>query len=306
MLAIIIPYYKIKYFEETLSSLARQSNRNFNVYIGNDSSPQNPEDIVKKYLGKINIVYKEFEENLGRISLSSQWERCIQLSKNEEWLMILGDDDYLSDNYIDEFYQHLNEIKSLNIKVVRFASRIVKISNRTKISDLYTHPKIENSTDFFYRKFFQASRGSLTEQIFRRDAYLKHGFRDFPLAWGTDNFAWLEFSDFGEIYSINSATAYFRISEENISRGGYLENVKLKAKHDYFEILIKEYLPQFKSYQRKKILNLFEILSYRSKGLNLKTWLFLNYLYLKEEGFLSLLKYNRRLFLLYPRRNWTD
>lgn len=306
MLAIIIPYYKIKYFEETLSSLARQSNKNFQVYIGNDNSVEDPENLIKKHLQNVNFAYKKFEENLGETSLTAQWERCIQLSQNEEWLMILGDDDYLSDNYVEEFYIHLNEVKSRNIKVVRFASRIVKNSRKTKISDLYTHPKIENSTDFFYRKFFQASRGSLTEQIFCRDAYLKHGFRDFPLAWGADNFAWLEFSDFGEIYAINSATAFFRISSENISRGGYKEQVKLKAKHDYFEIIIKKYLWKFKSYQRKKILSLFETLSYRLQGLDLRTWFFLNYLYFREEGVIGFLKYNRRLFLIYPRRNWKN
>ena len=47
-LAVVIPYYKIDYFEETLISLKNQTNRNFNIYVGNDCSPSS------LYVVKIN------------------------------------------------------------------------------------------------------------------------------------------------------------------------------------------------------------------------------------------------------------
>lgn len=40
MLAIVIPYYKLTFFEETLQSLANQSDKRFKVYIGDDASPE--------------------------------------------------------------------------------------------------------------------------------------------------------------------------------------------------------------------------------------------------------------------------
>ena len=103
MLAIIIPYFKLTFFEATLDSLANQTDQRFKVYIGNDASLENPADLLEKYKGKFDFEYHRFEENLGGISLTQQWERCIKLSNDEEWFMILGDDDYLSKNVVSEF-----------------------------------------------------------------------------------------------------------------------------------------------------------------------------------------------------------
>ena len=51
MLAIVIPYYKIIFFEKTLESLAKQTDKRFHVYIGDDGSPNAPLELLKKYEG---------------------------------------------------------------------------------------------------------------------------------------------------------------------------------------------------------------------------------------------------------------
>ena len=84
MLAIIIPYFKLTFFEETLKSLANQTDKIFKVYIGNDASPENPKIVLEKYENKLNFKYKKFETNLGSFSLVKQWERCIDLIEDEE------------------------------------------------------------------------------------------------------------------------------------------------------------------------------------------------------------------------------
>jgi len=40
MLAIVIPYYKRTFFEETLQSLANQTDKRFQVYVGDDTNNQ--------------------------------------------------------------------------------------------------------------------------------------------------------------------------------------------------------------------------------------------------------------------------
>ena len=84
MLAIVIPYYKIEFFRETLHSLASQTNKDFSVYIGNDNSPNNPEKIIAEFNKTLPIYYKKFDKNLGQKSLSQHWDRCISLTKNEK------------------------------------------------------------------------------------------------------------------------------------------------------------------------------------------------------------------------------
>lgn len=295
-LAIIIPFFKKNYFRECLESLANQTYKNFNIYIGNDASLDDPEQIIDDFKDILNITYKRFDKNLGGISLTKQWERCIELSENERWLMILGDDDYLSKDYVEKFFKHLSEIEEQDIKVVHFASKIVR-SPSGEISDLYTHPKIEKSTDFFYRKFLEFSRGSLTEQIFRRDAYEKFGFRDFPLGWGADNLAWLDFTQFGTIYSINSATAFFRISDANISRGGYKENLKQETKYQYFKLVIEEYLDRFEINQRLPLLLFYEQVVYNSNQNSLGYYIKMNKFLFKERAYLQLVKFLRRFII---------
>lgn len=59
-LSVVIPYFKFAYFDKLLDSLVEQTNKNFNVYIGNDNSPQSPLNIITKYTNQINIQYKHF------------------------------------------------------------------------------------------------------------------------------------------------------------------------------------------------------------------------------------------------------
>lgn len=52
MLAIIIPYYKLIFFEATLQSLVNQTDQRFRVYIGDDASPEDCTFLLGKYKGQ--------------------------------------------------------------------------------------------------------------------------------------------------------------------------------------------------------------------------------------------------------------
>jgi hypothetical protein len=226
MLAIVIPYYKFTFFEATLQSLASQTNQRFKVYIGDDASPENPSELLGKYQGQFDFVYHRFDENFGGVSLVKQWERCIAHTNDEEWIMILGDDDVLGENVVEAFYENLNEIKAERISVIRYATfKINEFGNQ--ISGIYQHPKIESSVDFLFRKV----RSSLSEYVFLKEKVLKIGFKDFPLAWFSDVLAILEFSEFENVYTINSTSVYVRVSTLSIS--GNQNNLKLKAKANF-------------------------------------------------------------------------
>lgn len=234
MLAIIIPYFKLTFFEAALSSLANQTDKRFKVYIGDDASPENPEELLKKYQGSFDFVYKKFEKNLGSISLTQQWERCIELTDDEEWLMILGDDDVLSKNVVESFYEKLNEIDNENINVIRFATQKINKEGGA-ISKVYEHSKIEKSTNFLFNK----TRSSLSEHIFRKKQVEEIKFKNFPLAWYSDTLAIFEFSNFGNIYTINNSRVYIRVSELSISGNSSYDKQKELAKFEFYYYLLK-------------------------------------------------------------------
>ena len=248
MLAIIIPYYKISFFEATLQSLAAQICQDFKVYIGDDASPENPSMLLENYKGMFDFVYHRFETNLGGTSLTKQWERCIALSGNEDWLMILGDDDLLGHNVVEEFYRNLPEIEEIGCNVVRFATQKLNEFGEC-ISEIYLHPKVEKASDFFLRK----TRSSLSEYIFRKVNVVKIGFRDFALGWYSDVMAVLEFSDFDTVFTMNESLVFIRISNYSIS--GKQDNFKLKssATFDFYYYLLKNKKQIFDKLQTKEL-----------------------------------------------------
>lgn len=233
MLAIVIPYFKIDFFEQTLESLSNQINQNFTVYIGDDASPQNCLLLLKQFENKFNFRYKRFDINFGRNSLVQQWNRCIDLVENEDWITILGDDDVLSNDFVEQFYKK-KDIFEKEFNVVRFS--VVKIDDAGKtISNVYTNSVIESSKNIL----FNNKRCSLSEYVFKKEKLLKIGFRDLPLAWWSDVLAVLEFSNFGDIYSINEATVFVRISEISISGNQSNEVEKEKATYLFYYYLLK-------------------------------------------------------------------
>ncbi len=253
MLAIVIPFYKLTFFEATLKSLANQTDKRFKVYIGDDASSESLIDVLDKYNTTVDFAYKRFETNLGGVSLMKQWERCIDMLAEEEWIMIFGDDDVLEDNCVAAFYENLNEIEELKINVIRFATKVIN-SFGEPISKIHLHPKLENSIDFLMRKFKGGTRSSLSEYIFRKHIVYTIKFKDLPLAWFSDLLAVLEFSKFGLIYSINEAVVHFRLSQINIT--GKNDDLLLKnvATFNFYHYLLKQHKAQFKLNEQEEIL----------------------------------------------------
>lgn len=267
MLAIVIPYYKHVFFEETLKCLANQTDKRFKVYIGDDASPESPTDLLEKFKNQFDFVYHRFEENLGGISLTKQWERCIALSADEEWIMILGDDDVLGENVVEEFYSNLPEISKEKINVVRFSTKIIN-EYSTGISDIFIHPKFELAEDSWYRKFEGKSRSSLSEYIFTRNSYINFGFTNYPLAWHSDDKAWFDFSNNKPIFTINKSIVFVRLFKESIT--GNQNNIFFKhlAEIQFLKEFILKKTSFFSEYQQQKILNRYDnVIKWEMKNL---------------------------------------
>lgn len=294
MLAIVIPYYKLSFFKETLDSLANQTDKRFKVFIGDDASPENPTDLLGKYQGKFDFVYHRFEKNLGGTSLVQQWERCIALSDNEKWIMILGDDDYLGETVVTSWYENYNLFVEKS-NVIRFASRLI-YEDEKKVSEVYLHPVWEKSTDSFYRNFLGKSRSSLSEHIFRRISFQKNHFHDFPMAWHSDDRAWLEFSEFNIIYTINEAFVSIRVSDESVT--GKKDNLesKNKAKELFYRDLVFSKLSHFNTIQKRGLLLEYGIIAKEQNQLNLENCFYIAFQLARIGSVYTLAKFMRRIF----------
>ena len=217
-IAIIIPYYKLSYFNVLLDALLNQTNKNFNLYVGDDCSVSSPLELIAHYRNKLNINYKRFDKNLGSISLAKQWERCLGMVGDEEWVWVLPDDDVPSSNVVEAFYIALSEVEIYNIKVFRLPLKFIDGKNMPMPSQTYSDPQVENNLDFYMRLLKGETDSTLGDNIFHKETLEKSGgFVDFPKAWGSDHATVLNVSAGGNLYLLENTFLSFRMSGENIS-----------------------------------------------------------------------------------------
>jgi hypothetical protein len=296
MLAVVIPYYKLTFFEATLQSLANQTDKRFKVYIGNDASLEDCTDLLERYKGKIEFDYFYFNTNYGSSSLTQQWERCIALVKSEEWLMVLGDDDFLESNVVASFYKNLEEVNEKKCQVVRFASRYIdENQNPLKGYIDYFHPKLEKEVDSFYRNFIGQSRSSLSEHIFSKKTYKKFGFHDYPLAWHSDDRAWLEFAENKPIFTINEALVEVRVTSYSITGKKDNWKMKIKAKNQFYEFLVKNSTLKFTKIQKENLLLQYGVLLQNQKPILYTKVLYVFIELIKLGAFYNALRFLRRI-----------
>lgn len=275
MLAIIIPFFKLTFFEATLQSLANQTDKRFKVYIGDDASPDDCSTILQKFDQKIDFNYHRFKTNLGATSLTKHWERCIMLSKDEDWIMVLGDDDMLGDNVVSEFNK-LIDLQTKDLNLIRCNLNILKNKNQLE-KNYFDYQPHELSNRFLERIFSTVETITASEFIFSRELYLKkNGFVDFPLAWFSDYATWLNFSKESGIYNLLEAKVYWRLSNENIS-----------SKKD--DIKTSEL----------KIKSLFLFVSFLDKNFNIKNQMLISFAKLHLKNLLSAMQYKNYTIIFF-------
>ncbi|WMN12189.1 glycosyltransferase family 2 protein [Marivirga salinae] len=219
-LAIVIPAFKGKYFKETLQSIEDQTCKDFQLYIGDDDSPDNLRDIVCSTLKTVQYTYKKFDKNLGSQNLVAQWERCIDLINDERWIWLFGDDDVMSSKTIEFIIPALNTEKSL--------IRLNKASNIERLQKNNFGTEKLNFKDFL--RAFSINETSMSDFLYKRSVYCKVGITNFPAAWNSDIATILNISLHSNgIFYFNSKLIYFRKSDLHISNPSNNKPEKIKA-----------------------------------------------------------------------------
>ena len=233
-LAVVIPAYKGKYFGETLESLARQSDVDFNVYIGDDCSPEPLAEIVARFNDRLHIRYVRFEENLGGRDLVAQWNRCLALAGREEFVCIFSDDDVMTPDCIRSFRQTVqdypgHDVYHWDIEIVD--TRLAPLRKTAPWDDFVS------SADFYADLYMGRIDARMPEFIFRKKALEENGFVQFDLAFRTDNATVMEVASCRGIRNIGGVDRIlWRDSGENVSSflsGEYVERRSM-ATIDFF------------------------------------------------------------------------
>lgn len=228
MLSIVIPAFRAAYLGEALASLRAQTNKDFEVIVADDASPDDLRAIFDEGSTGLDATFSRFDQNLGGQSLTSHWERAIKLARGE-WIMLLGDDDVLHEQAVEDFY---DARKSTDAKydVYRFNTQVIDRSSDV-IRTNPPHPESETGLDFLLARLRWQRRSYTCEYIFSLNRFQEiGGFVEFPLAWCSDDATWIALAERTGIYTVQPIRSFWRMSGDNISSAKpELAAIKLEA-----------------------------------------------------------------------------
>ena len=156
--------------------------------------------------------------------------------QEEEWFMILGDDDVLSDNVVEAFYGNFAEAEQ-NTNVIRLAYSQIDEMGKTGALN-FSHAKYQSALDAYIEKLNGKTYTSLSQFIFKKSIFKKYGFHDLNLAWGSDDYAVLRCAEEKPLFSIPEKV-YVRMSAFNISGDKLLQKEKESSLFQLFGLLLK-------------------------------------------------------------------
>lgn len=225
-LAIVIPAYKSEFFRQSLESIAKQTCKDFTLYIGDDASPANLLSISESFKADIDIVYKRFNENIGGKDLVSHWNRCIDMTEKEPWIWLFSDDDLMDPSCVEAFYKHIQRRKDDSL--LHFNIEVIN-ENNNKIFKTKIFPSHFSTSDFFFNTINRKVYSCVVEYIFKRDQFEKaNRFEPFDLAWSSDNATWMKLSLYNGINTIDGPQIKWRLSTLNISSKSDDRNITLR------------------------------------------------------------------------------
>jgi len=166
-----------------MESILKQSVSDFELIVLNDCSPEPIEEIIIKNTD-LRIRYFKNETNVGAYKLTDNWNKCLGLAIGE-FIVIMGDDDRLTPNYLAEFSNLIENYPDLAVYHCR--SKIIDDAGfvNTLTPSL---PSYERVYDSIWHRLRQLRFNYISDYVYRRSELIAQGgFFQLPLAWGSDD-----------------------------------------------------------------------------------------------------------------------
>ena len=280
-LAIVIPAYKKTYFSKTLDCFVSQTNKNFHIYIGDDHSNDNLQELILPYRDKLPITYYRFESNIGAKNIVDQWERSISLTKDEDWIWLFSDDDLVDPNAVEAFWNIVSstngskDIYSFNTCVINKIDDIISVAPPV--------PPFETSVEMAYNLLSGKRANCMPDHIFSRFVYRKNnGFVKTVYGQGADWANSILFSGDKGFCIIPDALVYWRFSGDNITSVAFEHKAEMITGHfqfikwilNHFSYLRENSPKDFDNIKEAALQNLLSVIDYHYKGVPLSRILY--------------------------------
>ena len=183
-ITVVVPVYNVgNYISGAVSSLAGQSNRNFDLILVDDGSTDLSIKIALRLLDEYGLEYLLIRQNnLGQgAARNAGFFAC-----KTEWILFLDSDDALQLYAIDKLYRIINDEKNKDVEAVFSDYQAIRDNDVQKPSfdyeDIYVMPRREIVRSFLVRDKNYLVPGTL----YRKDFLLKYGITHKALRWSED------------------------------------------------------------------------------------------------------------------------
>lgn len=213
---IAIPTYNRSQMigESILSALNQDTEINYEVLILDNASTDNTEEVVKKFTDQ-KLRYIRNEANIG---MMGNWNKAVKESQGD-YLMILGDDDWLLPNFINETVAVLDNNPSVGFTF----GRCNKVDSTRKIlmewGYKFTPTGFLKGIDYlFYTLDYESCLTNSTTTLIRKNVFNKVGL--FKSEFGKNTFdfnMWINIASEFDVYFIDKFISDYRIHPDQVS-----------------------------------------------------------------------------------------
>lgn len=254
--SIIIPAIKTAFLKKSIESVITQTFLNWELIIVDDNSSENVFNIYEKFSFDKRIKYTRLEKNYGRQDPSLTWNKGLELIEGE-FVILLGDDDFLGKNTLEEYY-----VKIIDHPEIDLLRSRIRLIDEHDVTVLYgaSNPEFMTWDEFLYHRFVFHHPLS-TNEFCLRTSRLKQlgGWVNMPMAFGSDDLTYLFLAEESGIYSCNNSVVSWRVHSKSISGSSKKltekENAIIKIKTECLDF-VKRQNPI--AYEKVYLINLLE------------------------------------------------
>ena len=214
-LAVIVPAFKADFLVRTFQSLVAQTDQRFGVYVFDDGSPCDIRALAQSALGSRPYSYHRFDINLGGVSITRHWARCVALT-HEPWVWLFSDDDVMDPDCIAAVNALLASEGS-KTDLLRLDGWVIDDCDRVKGMFPFNIDR-ETWLEYVYARLMGWRRTFMQQLVFRRATYERAGgFLDLPLGWSADDVATIAFGRRRALRRVPGGRVYWRSSQTNLT-----------------------------------------------------------------------------------------
>lgn len=235
IISVIVPCYnQAQYLEECVQSVLEQTYQNWECIIVNDGSPDNTEEIAKKWVSKDPRFKYLYKENGG---ISSARNAGIEMAKGV-WILPLDADDKIGEQYLELAEKEFDE----NYTIIYCEAKFFGIEDKLWYLPSYTYEKILNGNIIFCSSFFKKEDWAFVNGY---DSQLLFGFEDWDF--------WLSIlNENSLVKKINYLGFFYRRKEQSRDVEVNSDKKKLLESHQF---IYKKHLTKYLDYNENAIKN---------------------------------------------------